>query len=465
MRRAIACIFTLTLASVFTPTTHAEEFQDQVDEMLGDMTNVTDGGSWDTTRRGVVSGGAVSNRSRIMDPNIVSFRPPSADAGCGGIDMFGGSFSFINEQQLVQLLRSIASNAKGYAFQLALEGMCPECARQIEAFQKKIQKLNQHFGNSCQMAQGIVNDTAAAFGAEVQNDASIISQAEGAGDVFQNWSTSDGTNPKEDAQTASPDRYAEEVTGNIVWRHLTENQTGSWFTGAASVDFREALMTLTGTVVVSPIPGEPGETTKSTIPGLNVQLADLVDGGEVRIYDCDDTDENGCLNIGTESNPTDSVEISGFAEQIEEQLIGTGGGSPGIITRWATNAGSLDSGERAFVSSLPRGMGGMIQRLTARSPNSARSFVIENSRAIGLDMALTMLRDMLDATQLAMSQADHGYTKETLEVVSDSRARIQSQYRQLVSSYGKPSDIRQHYLSTLKLLEAQTGSQSLVGFN
>lgn len=80
----------------------------------------------------------------------------------------------------------------------------PECARQIEAFQKKIQKLNQHFGNSCQMAQGIVNDTAKAFGAEVQNDASIVSQAEGAGDVFQNWSTGDGTSPKRTPRPPPP---------------------------------------------------------------------------------------------------------------------------------------------------------------------------------------------------------------------------------------------------------------------
>lgn len=464
MRNLIACIIALSVPLVTIPVAQAGDFQQEVDDMLGDMTNVTNGGAWETTRRGVVSGGSLSNRSRIMEPNIVSFRPPSADAGCGGIDMFGGSFSFINEQQLVQLLRSIASNAKGYAFQLALEGMCPECARQIEAFQKKIQKLNQHFGNSCQMAQGIVNDTAAAFGAEVQNDASIVSQTKGAGDVFQNWSTGDGTGPKEDAQTASPAEYAEKVTGNIVWRHLTENAAGSWFTGSDSVEFREALMTLTGTIVVSPVPGQPGETTKSTAPGLNIRLADMVNGGQVRVYDCNDTAKDGCLNIGTESNPTTDVTVTGFSEQIENELLGTGGGT-GIIQRWATNAGSLNAGEKAFVSALPRGMGGMLQRLAARSPNAARSFVYDQSKAIGLDMALSMLREMLDATQLALSQADHGYTKETLRVVKDSRSRIRNQYKQLAGSYGTPSDVRAHYLSILKLLEAQTGSPSLVANN
>lgn len=251
------------------------------------------------------------------------------------------------------------------------------------------------------------------------------------------------------------------MTGNIIWRHLTENEAGRWFTGSDSVEFREALMTLTGTIVVAPVPGSPGETTKSTVPGLNIQLADMVNGGSIRVYDCDDTAKDGCLNIGTESNPTQNVDLTGFAEQIEQQLLGDSG-STGIIQRWATNAGSLDAGERAFVSSLPRGMGGMLQRLSARSPNAARGFVVANSKAIGLDMALSMVREMLDATQLAMAQADHGYTKEALEVISASRSRIQSQYRQLLGNYGTPSEIREHYLSILKLLEAQTGSQSLV---
>lgn len=439
----------------------AGDFQDEVDEMLGDMTNVTGGGSWETTRRGVVSGGSVSNRSRIMQANVINFRPPSASAGCGGIDMFGGSFSYINEQQLVQLLRSIASNAKGYAFQLALEGMCPECARQIEAFQKKIQKLNQHFGNSCQMAQGIVNDTASALGAQVENDASLVAQAKGAGDVFTNWTTSDGSGAKEDAQTAAPNEYAKEITGNIVWRQLTENEVGSWFTGSDSVEFREALMTLTGTVVVSPVPGSPGETTKSTVPGLNLKLEDLVNGGQVEIYDCANTGKNECLNIGTSASPTVTTTITGFSEQIQDQLLGTGS-SPGIIQRWATNTGSLTTAERAFVSSLPRGMGGMLQRLSSRSENAARSFVSTNARAIGLDMALTMLSEMVEATQLAMYQSDHAYSKDALEIVRKSRSRIQRQYQQLAANYGKPSEIRQHYLSTLKLLESQSGTTNLV---
>lgn len=138
--------------------------QQEMNQLFGSMTNTTAPGVFESQRRGVISGGSVVVRNRIMNENLVSMVPPSFQAGCGGIDMFAGSLSFVNADQFVQLLRSVAANAKGYAFQLALSAMCEKCSQHMETLQKKIQQLNEYFGNSCQMAQGVVNDTLAAFG-------------------------------------------------------------------------------------------------------------------------------------------------------------------------------------------------------------------------------------------------------------------------------------------------------------
>ena len=89
------------------------------------------------------------------------------------MDLFGGSLSFINADQIVQLLRSVAANAKGYAFQLALDNVFPDGAKWIENFQKKVQALNEHLGNSCQLAQGIVNDATSSFDLQHKTDASL----------------------------------------------------------------------------------------------------------------------------------------------------------------------------------------------------------------------------------------------------------------------------------------------------
>ena len=62
-------------------------------------------------RRGVLTGGSVNARNRIMNESLWHFVPPSFDAGCGGIDLFAGSFSFISAEQFQNLLRAIAANA------------------------------------------------------------------------------------------------------------------------------------------------------------------------------------------------------------------------------------------------------------------------------------------------------------------------------------------------------------------
>ncbi|MFX4226463.1 MAG: conjugal transfer protein TraH [Porticoccaceae bacterium] len=91
----------------------------------------------DTQRRGVISGGRLTVKSKIMNESLINVRPPSFGAGCGGLDMYGGSFSFINGEQFVQLLRSVAANAKGYAFKLAISAMCETCDNIMETIQKK----------------------------------------------------------------------------------------------------------------------------------------------------------------------------------------------------------------------------------------------------------------------------------------------------------------------------------------
>ena len=84
-----------------------------MNQLFGSMTNTTAPGVFESQRRGVISGGSVVVRNRIMNENLVSMVPPSFQAGCGGIDMFAGSLSFVNADQFVQLLRSVAANAKG----------------------------------------------------------------------------------------------------------------------------------------------------------------------------------------------------------------------------------------------------------------------------------------------------------------------------------------------------------------
>ena len=93
----------------------------ELDKVFGSMSNVTEPGTFNSASRGVISGGRVVIKNKVMAaPDLISMQLPSANGGCGGIDAFGGSFSFINSDQIVQLFRSMASNAAGLAFQMGV---------------------------------------------------------------------------------------------------------------------------------------------------------------------------------------------------------------------------------------------------------------------------------------------------------------------------------------------------------
>lgn len=115
-----------------------------------------------------VGGGARLN-TPVKQINLLDFESPSIKAGCGGIDLYMGSFSYINKEELNQLARAIAQNAVGYAFHLALSTMCPSCKEIIDQLKATIDKINQMLNDSCRMAQVLVNSGAQGLGAMSEN--------------------------------------------------------------------------------------------------------------------------------------------------------------------------------------------------------------------------------------------------------------------------------------------------------
>ncbi len=291
--------------AILLPAEAFADLQQEMDAMFGTMTNVTAPTAHLGQRRGVITGGSMVARNRVMSANMVSFVPPSFSAGCGGIDLFSGSFSFINMNQFVDLMRAVAANAAGYAFQLAINAMCPDCGNIMSDLQKKVQQLNQLFSNSCQMAQGLVNDAASLLPGKVQNDMkmSTISFSKGVTDVFGALtnSSSQGDPVQQVTNNAATD-MEKVIQGNLVWRALNQNSAGSWFKFGGN-EFLQAAMSVTGSVIVKPPEAAPDGKGESnpviTLPNL-LRIKDLLNGSggsdyqTVNLYECDTTDVDGC---------------------------------------------------------------------------------------------------------------------------------------------------------------------------
>ena len=92
---------------------------------LGFASNVTGSHSYESQAAGFASLGSVYARNQVRSIQLAHVDVPGMRAGCGGIDLFAGGFSFIKADQIVQFMQSILTSGAGYALNLALE--CVYC--------------------------------------------------------------------------------------------------------------------------------------------------------------------------------------------------------------------------------------------------------------------------------------------------------------------------------------------------
>lgn len=449
LRRGTAAAVMLLLALAGPAQAGIEQ---ELDDMFNSLSNTTQPGAFNSQMSGTLAGGQYVLKNRIASINLLSVAPPRFDAGCGGIDLFAGSFTFINTAQFTQLLRSVASNAAGYAFQLALSNICPECASTVESLARKVQEMNQMFANSCQLAQGVVNDATSAFDLKGRTDASLLGTFAGAGDVFSMWTTQDGTSPDRKAKEADADQYDKEVRGNIVWRALKKGSVASWFAHGDNA-MLETIMAMTGTVILGEdeAPAEGGDPAPKRIhlPPLKIGVRQLVFGFKDQpVYRCDTYGEDGCLDPRVENG-----NLSGFVPRLSELLLGgpdPTSSSGGLVAKMAANEPESEA-ERAIAAAfLPATF---IRQLAKLNEPVARLYTTQILPQLAIEMARTMLEDMLTSARVAIGTAKEAWAEDARSLVMAAWPRLTEEIATLYGEYGQPAAMVQAYQAYLEAMD------------
>jgi len=106
-------------------------------------------------KRGYFTAGSLSARWQTSNEHLFSITLPKINVGCGGIDLFGGGFAFLNPEYLVQQLQQILAGAAAAAFDMALKVLCEQCSETIKSLQQMISKLNSMQLDSCNMGKNL----------------------------------------------------------------------------------------------------------------------------------------------------------------------------------------------------------------------------------------------------------------------------------------------------------------------
>jgi conjugative transfer pilus assembly protein TraH len=249
----IAIALSIAVAITSAPL-RAGDLNAEVNNMfnsLGAIGNYTAPGAFRGQAYNTYTGGNLMMRTPNKVYQLAAIQFPSAKAGCGGIDVFGGSFSHISADEFKNMLKNITAALPGIAFQLALEAVSPllggltKWAKGLETW------INNARINSCETAKAIVSTAAESLGYSSQEtcaDLAIEMGMESDRDAARRRCSSDRPSILASARSSGDANVRNKApfVGNLTWKAL--QRTGSYLDDAE----RELIMSMVGTVIYYP---------------------------------------------------------------------------------------------------------------------------------------------------------------------------------------------------------------------
>lgn len=252
---------------------------------LGYDGNVTKAQAWQGQAAGYLTGGSIYLRNPVKQVQLISMQVPSLNAGCGGIDAYLGSFSFISGAELQRFIKQIMSNAAGYAFDLALQTMVPQLKQAKDFLQKLASDINSANMSSCQAAQGIIGGL---WPVTQESNRKVCQDIAGESNLFADWAASrqgctvggQGDSVTSKASDKAKDQVLKNK--NLIWDALGRNRL---FDGNRQL--KELVMSIVGSIIFN----KEGQVTilASMVDNRDI-LTVLMRGGSAKMYGCDEPD-------------------------------------------------------------------------------------------------------------------------------------------------------------------------------
>ena len=264
----------------------------------GASANVTGPTAFDGQAAGYYSGGSLWTRFPSKTINPVNIQLPKASAGCGGIDLFAGSFSFINTDEIVATLKATANNAIGFAFQLAIDSISAQIGGVMKDMSHKIQQMNQHALSSCQEAQAAMGALWPASDAAQQTICENVGRNEG---IFSDAARSKHKCEEYSERRSVINSSSDPQTDLVKSKNYTWNALMSRSVTTPSTEYAEWLMTMVGTIIyVAPPDNSTPGNFRFIAPASWDTYSALLDGtatSPTQVYSCQgSTAPDGCLD-------------------------------------------------------------------------------------------------------------------------------------------------------------------------
>ncbi|MBW3512096.1 conjugal transfer protein TraH [Janthinobacterium sp. NKUCC06_STL] len=249
--RKLIIALSLSTSALYAHPIFAGDLNSEVNKMfndLGAIGNYTAPGAFRGQVYNTFSGGGMMLRAPNKTYQLMAIDYPTAKAGCGGIDIFGGSFSFISAAEFKNMLKNITAALPGVAFQLALESVSPLLGG-ITKWTKNLESMMTNAQiNSCNTAKSLVSTAAEATGFSSSKACEDIAVSLGLESDYAAAAVRCKSDKGSILDTArkSPDPLVKNkapFVGNLTWESL--KLAGNYLDDKE----REMVMSMVGTVI------------------------------------------------------------------------------------------------------------------------------------------------------------------------------------------------------------------------
>jgi len=395
----------------------------------GIASNVTRPGVYQDQTAGFYSGGSIVARNAVRNAQLGTVQMPGFRAGCGGIDLWGGGFSHIRSEQLVEMARNIGSATASYAFMLAVQTVSPQIYNIMNELQNLANLVNQTNINSCEAGATLLGG----IWPKTDQSSKHLCQAMGTNlGMFSDYAAgrqecgAGGDRSRVINSRGSDPRYKDMFAGefNLAWKAIQSNAFLS-----ANRELAQLFLTLVGSIIVRPAGSQRSFFRGSARPDITFEVINLAGhadrddvisgllmGGQTPLYACNDEE---CLypHLSHMTLPQQNAlqtRVSVILESLVQKIY---------------DDGEPTEEEKAFLNSTRLPVYKMLNVLTAFRKGHAPLDIHQYADLIALDVLYKYILEVIDivhdsVTQLRSVQVDETHMERFLKNLRVARERI-----------------------------------------